>query len=1080
MEDLFMTKVQWKPVSRILCGLLCVLLFFSSMMPLFAMDTDKTLKVAFYPLDGFFEYDSGGKETGYGVELLEKISEYTGIHFEYVPADTWERTRAMLLSGEADIRLPGTMPSVPSTVLGYTNESVMDTYHAILTLKSRDDLYYKDYENFTSLKIAMTQGLYATTKVREYLDGIHITEDNLKFYNGYALCRQALEDGEVDAIISNIMDMNDELKVLARFYSASNYISMTIGDPYLKTLDTALNEIKMDSPSLLPQLYQKYYPERTVTPYTREEAEYVKNAGVLRVGQLGGAEPLSYLDAETREPAGMFVDLCDLIAEKSGLEFQYEVVPAGVRGVDWLRETGGELVSGVMYSDLSNPSSELAHTDTAFQTSIVVVGREGENFAPNHTMTVALPVGFIGGQASIVSMYPNALVQVYNSNEECLDAILAGEADILLQNLYVVRNALQSPRFDSLEIFPVYQVEECMKLVTLGGEDPVLVAVLNKAISAITDEELNDIIVAHTIAKPYHITWRDTFYKFRLPIRIIGLLFCIVLGLCTFILVIRHRNVKRIQAKNIQLGEAYEQARVASQAKSDFLARMSHDIRTPMNAIIGLTTLTMDHAEEPETVKENLDKVALSSRLLLSIINDVLDMSAIENGKLKIAHAPFDFKQLVSSITAIHYAQCQAKHIDFHVRLVNSVDEWLVGDQLRLNQVLMNLLSNAIKFTSSGWVRLTIEQRVLKQGRLFLHFTVSDTGCGMDDEMLSRLWQPFEQESAHTAQEYGGSGLGLSIVKNLVTMMGGAVAVQSKKGEGTVFSVDLPFDRTTRSELGNPVELKKFRVLVVDDDAERVSYVSTVLERIGVPYASASSCDKALKIMDEARGGRDPYNVCVTDWKTSGLDGLEVARRVRAEYGRDSVVIIVAAYDHSEVEELARAAGADCFVSKPLFQSTLFDMLMSLSHGGIANQDDRQTEFDFTGRRVLLAEDNDMNLLVGVGLLKKANIICETAVNGKIALDMFLASEPGHYDAILMDIQMPVMDGYRATEAIRRSSHPEAQTIPILAMTANAFTEDIAMVLQSGMDDHVVKPIDLDILLTALNRAFHTTKRLSV
>lgn len=1073
-----MTKAKWGTAFRILCVILCMLLFFSSMSPLPAMNNDKVLKVAFYQLDGFFEYGPNGKPTGYGVELLEKIGECSGLRFEYVPADTWERTRNMLLSGEADLRLPGTLSSTPSTTLGYTSESVMNTYHAIMTLKTRDDLYYKDYESFSTLKIAMTQGLYATTSVRQYLDQLHITENNLQLYDGYALCRQALDEGDVDAVISNIMDMTNELKVLARFYSVPNYISMTIGNPYIETLNAALSEIKMDSPSFLPQLYQKYYPERSVTPYTREEAEYVKNAKVLLVGLLAGTEPLSYLDAGTQEPAGMFVDLCNLISEKSGLVFQYGIIPAGMRGVDWLRETGGDLIAGVMYSDLSSPSAELAHSNTAFLTSIVIVGRAGTNFTPDHAMTVALPIGFIGGQAAIASIYPNAKTRVYDSNEACLDAILAGEADILLQNLYVARNALQSPRFDSLMIFPVYQLDEDMKLVMPGNEDPALMSVLNKTINSITGEELNDIIITHTIAKPYHITWRDTFYKFRTPVSIIGLLFLIVLGLCLLIYVIRRKNTKHIRVKNVQLAEAYEQARIASQAKSDFLARMSHEIRTPMNAIIGLTTLTMNHVGEPETVKKNLDRMALSSRMLLSILNDILDMSAIESGKLKVAHAPFDFKQLVASLTTLYYAQCQAKSIDFQTKLLNSVDEWLVGDQLRLNQILMNLLSNAVKFTHSGCVCLTIEQRLERQGKLFLHFTVSDTGCGMDDELLSRLWQPFEQENVHIAHEYGGSGLGLSIVKSLVTMMGGSVAVESEKGVGTTFSVDIPFDRIEGDGPVTPVEWEKLRVLVVDDDMRWLAYVSTVLERIGVPHANASSSGKALEVMGEAKAACRPYNVCILNWKASGLAVRESVARIRKEYGGDAVVIIVSVYDYPGAEKLARDSGADVFVTKPLFQSTLFDVLLSLLPGRVAKeQDDSRIEFDFTGRRVLLAEDNDMNRIVGAGLLKKAGIACETAVNGKIALDMFILSEPGHYDAILMDIQMPVMDGYQAAKAIRSSSHPEAKTIPIIAMTANAFTEDIAMAFQSGMNGHVVKPVELEVLLAALNRAFHTEKR---
>ncbi|MFR5881396.1 MAG: hybrid sensor histidine kinase/response regulator, partial [Cloacibacillus evryensis] len=381
-------------------------------------------------------------------------------------------------------------------------------------------------------------------------------------------------------------------------------------------------------------------------------------------------------------------------------------------------------------------------------------------------------------------------------------------------------------------------------------------------------------------------------------------------------------------AKNVQLAEAYEQARVASNAKSDFLARMSHEIRTPMNAIIGLTTLAADHADDPREVREDLNKVAISSRVLLSIINDILDMSAIESGKLKIAHAPFDFKQLISSLTTVYYAQCKAKGIGFQTKLSGSVDEWLVGDQLRVNQILMNLLSNAVKFTDSGEVRLSVEQwGERRQGKTFLRFTVSDSGCGMDRGMIERLGRPFEQESADTARRHGGSGLGISIVKNLVGMTGGALDVKSVKGEGTTFTVSLPFDSCNKNEKLPYMDFKKLRVLAVDDEKDALCYVSAVLERIGARHTSVSTGEEAMEAMAAADSENDPYNVCIVDWKMPGMNGIEVTKRIRARYDRKTVVIIASAYDHSEVDEPAREAGADRFVTKPLFQSTLFDLL---------------------------------------------------------------------------------------------------------------------------------------------------------
>ena len=301
------------PLKNIVLRIACLL--FLAFAAIGAGDA-ATLKVAFYELDGFFERGHEGAESGYGVELLERISEYSGVRFEYVPASSWERTKEMLLSGEADIRMPGTLPTSPNSRLGYTGESVLSTYHALMSLKSRGDLYYKDYGHFSALKIAISGSLYNNTAIHKYLDGIGVTGKNLVFYDEYLRCREALDSGEADALISNIMDMDGDMKVLARFNSVSNHISMRAGDPNLKKLDAALNEIKMDDPSFLPLLYQKYYPERTVTPFTREEAEFVLNSGTITIGQLPGRKTFAYRDEATGKTSGIFIDLCELIAKK--------------------------------------------------------------------------------------------------------------------------------------------------------------------------------------------------------------------------------------------------------------------------------------------------------------------------------------------------------------------------------------------------------------------------------------------------------------------------------------------------------------------------------------------------------------------------------------------------------------------------------------------------------------------------------------------------------------------------------------------------------------------------------------------
>lgn len=374
------------------------------------------------------------------------------------------------------------------------------------------------------------------------------------------------------------------------------------------------------------------------------------------------------------------------------------------------------------------------------------------------------------------------------------------------------------------------------------------------------------------------------------------------------------------------------------------MARMSREIRTPMNTIIGITALAQDHVKEPEIVTGYLSKIELSSKLLLSIINDVLDMSSIESGKLKIEHTQFSMSQIVSSLTELYYLQCKAKGIAFRAQLGNTVDELLVGDSLRLNQILMNLLSNAVKFTERGEVKLVIEQRVESAEKLFLHIVVTDTGRGMSEDMQERLWKPFEQESASTARQHGGSGLGLAIVGKLAGLMGGTVRAESKLGAGTSFTVELPFERCLQKHIEMDPSLSNMRVLVVDDEPDALDYVSSVLGKIGVAYAAADSGNAALSMMEAAHAEGKPFNVCIVDWKMPGMGGVETTERIRKAYGDDTLIIIASAYDYSVISEEAKDAGVDKIISKPLFPSSLYEILLAASVGGT----EQRTKSEFT------------------------------------------------------------------------------------------------------------------------------------
>ena len=523
------------------------------------------------------------------------------------------------------------------------------------------------------------------------------------------------------------------------------------------------------------------------------------------------------------------------------------------------------------------------------------------------------------------------------------------------------------------------------------------------------------------------------------------------------------------------LEDAFELAKQASQAKGAFLSKMSHEIRTPLNAIIGYLSIAKDSDGKLDQILHCVDNSEIAARHLLNIINDVLDISSIESGKMKIASEEFDLKKEVTNISTIFYQNAKGKGVRFEVHLSKLTEEWVIGDSLRLNQVLMNLLSNAVKFTPvDGLVTLGIDQLRQDEKQVYIRFSVSDTGIGMSEEYMSRLFQPFEQESAATAQKYGGTGLGLSITHNLVEMMGGTMAVQSRQGEGSTFTVTMHFDRAKEHHAPTlaSADYSHVRALVVDDQQDDGTYIKTMLKRCGVKSDTVTNGELALKKMRSRAGGEYSYDLCILDWNMPVMNGMEVAAKIRQEYGTELPIIIATAYDITPLMEEAKSVGVNRVVAKPLFQSTMFDLLVSTfgkydpSSGAAAAEIRR----DLTGVHVLLAEDNAMNMEIAVTVLQKAGVVVDQAVNGQEAYEKFTGAAAGTYDLILMDVQMPVLNGYEATGKIRQSDHPEAKTIPIVAMTANAFAEDVAEALSHGMNAHIAKPVNNDKLFEILNQ----------
>ena len=531
-------------------------------------------------------------------------------------------------------------------------------------------------------------------------------------------------------------------------------------------------------------------------------------------------------------------------------------------------------------------------------------------------------------------------------------------------------------------------------------------------------------------------------------------------------------EMRESMAKSQALSDALTAAEEASKAKTAFLSNMSHEIRTPMNAIIGLDNIALSEPNLPPHIRDYLEKIDGSAQHLLSLINDILDMSRIESGRMVLRNEEFAFSKLLEQINTIFSGQCMDKGLHYNCKINGEIDDYYIGDDMKLRQILINILGNAVKFTPEGGsVELTVERLSRFNQQTALRFFISDTGVGISKEFMPHLFDAFAQEDSSMTHKYGSSGLGLAITKNIIEMMNGTIEVQSEKGKGTTFTVTVTLMDAEHRNVGDgeiEIHPQEMSVLVIDDDPVACEHAKLVLEKIGIACETVLSGEKAIEMVKLRHARQAPYNLILVDLKMPEMDGVETTRQIRAIVGHASAIIIITAYKWDDVVDDATAAGVDSFIAKPLFASNVMEEFSKALKRKRISEKQTEHRAELKGRHVLLAEDVPVNAEIMKMVLKMREIEVDHAANGRVVTEMFAAKPEGYYDVILMDIRMPEMDGLEATAVIRSMQRSDAKTIPIIALTANAFDEDVQRSLQAGMNAHLTKPVEAAVLYETL------------
>ena len=1082
MKNSGMSETMQTLTRKSACVMLSLLLLLSAVLPVkAAAETASAKVVRVGSFEDTFNYvNEKGARKGYGYELLETLSGYTGWQFEYVTCD-WSDCFEKLKNGEIDIIGGISYTEDRTQEMLFSDEPMgVEKYYLYADL-SRADISASDFKTLNGKKIGVLMGTEPEVMLAEWEEKYGLKTEHVNISNNEDV-KQKLANHEIDCFVSLEESFWAErgISTITRVGESGIYYAINKNRPDIKEeLDDAMRALDEAVPFYTADLYKRYFSMDYTPILTGEEKAWLRKHGAIRMGFLASDSGVSTFDPATGEFTGVITDYIQFAADCLGnqeLEFQLVGYDSKEAELDALKS--GE-IDMIFHCDQNPNLAEEYHfacTNTTWTSNLMAVTNK-QHFNENNVNRIAVPQNKLSLKKYLAFYYPQWEIVDCDTQEDAARLVKDGQADCFVTGISSENKYSKKYSFYSVPL--VNPVRSCFA-VNSGNRS--LLSILNKTIKAMPVNMLAGALAMYkSSARKVTLSdfIKDNFFK----VMLISSIAVAVVLLTILMLLQKARKAEAAARKaasdtqelNAKLQVAVEKAESANRAKSTFLSNMSHDIRTPMNAIIGFTTLALSNIDDTDRVKDYLGKTLASSNHLLSLINDVLDMSRIESGKIHLEEVEVNLSDVLHDLKTIVSGQIYAKQLELYMDVMDVTDEDVYCDKTRLNQILLNLLSNAIKFTpAGGTVSVRVRQLAGKvRGCGQYEFRIKDNGIGMSQEFAQKIFEPFERERTYTVSRIQGTGLGMAITKNIVDMMGGTIEVQTAQGKGTEFTVCVPMcAQTEQRPVEKLTEREGLKALVVDDDFNTCDSVTKMLVKVGMRAEWTLSGKEAVLRARQALEMSDVYHAYIIDWRLPDMNGIEVTRQIRSLHD-DTPIIILTAYDWSDIEVEAKAAGVTAFCAKPMFMSDLRETLMSAL--GQKSADAVQgllpeKNADFKGKHILLVEDNELNREIAQEILREYGFLVDSAENGAVAVEKVSTAAPGSYDLVLMDVQMPIMDGYTATRKIRALDDPARAKLPILAMTANAFDEDRRNALESGMNGFLSKPIVIDDLVQELRK----------